>query len=96
MEDNSETNWIKIYGTKKRFNIVYKGNLEKIKQNNKLRDKLLSYPHSFKFVNANPGDKIWGIGIGVFDQKVVDKENWNGLNLLGKVITKDTLINEKV
>ena len=78
-----------------RFDIVYKGNLEKFKQNKKLRDKLLSYPHSVTFVNANPGDKIWGIGVGVFDSNCIDPNNWNGLNLLGKVVTnvRDKLIN---
>ena len=78
-----ETKW-----RENRFEIVYRGNLAKFKQNKHLRDKLLSYPHSVEFVNANPIDQIWGIGVGVFDRRVTDPHHWSGLNLLGKIITK--------
>ena len=37
-----------------------------------------------------------GIGVGVFDPNCVDPNNWNGLNLLGEVVTKvrDKLISD--
>jgi ribA/ribD-fused uncharacterized protein len=34
-------------------------------------------------VEASSEDKIWGIGLAPWDDKVLDEANWNGTNLLG-------------
>jgi predicted NAD-dependent protein-ADP-ribosyltransferase YbiA (DUF1768 family) len=38
-----------------------------------------------KFVEASPIDGIWGIKCGE-EEALDDESNWNGLNLLGKVL----------
>jgi ribA/ribD-fused uncharacterized protein len=38
------------------------------------------------FVEGSPVDKIWGVGLAWNDPKIADKNNWSGLNLLGKTL----------
>ncbi|ETO28919.1 hypothetical protein RFI_08210 [Reticulomyxa filosa] len=88
-----ETVW-----NKHREDIVFKGNYEKFKQNEKLRQLLFSYSvvengdnkavTMRTFVEAAPSDRIWGIGLAVNNEKAADEKNWDGLNLLGKCITR--------
>jgi ribA/ribD-fused uncharacterized protein len=66
--------------------IVYKGNLEKFRQNPDLLAELLSTGDRL-LVEASPFDKIWGIGMAEEDPGVDDPANWKGLNLLGWSIT---------
>jgi ribA/ribD-fused uncharacterized protein len=66
--------------------IVYKGNLEKFRQNPDLLAELLSTGDRL-LVEASPFDKIWGIGMAEDDPGVDDPANWKGLNLLGWSIT---------
>lgn len=40
----------------------------------------------YKFVEASPYDKIWGVGLDENDDKILDENNWLGQNLLGKCI----------
>jgi predicted NAD-dependent protein-ADP-ribosyltransferase YbiA (DUF1768 family) len=40
------------------------------------------------FVEASPIDGIWGIKMGIKEHGVLDERNWNGQNLLGKVLTE--------
>jgi ribA/ribD-fused uncharacterized protein len=68
------------------LSIVYKGNLAKFSQNEKLKEELLGTGDRF-LVEASPLDKIWGIGMAESDQGVDNPENWKGLNLLGQVVT---------
>ena len=49
-----------------------------------LKDKYKGY----KFVEASPYDKIWGVGLSQDDNQILDKKNWKGKNLLGKCMTK--------
>lgn len=68
--------------------VVYQGNLLKFTQNPELRH-ILTVDHRDKiFVEASPTDKIWGIGLGLEDDRIFDEKNWNGENLLGKAINK--------
>ena len=68
--------------------IVYEGNLAKFTQNTKLREKLLNTGDKI-LAEASPFDKIWGIGLGVKDGKMIYNPNeWNGDNLLGFILMK--------
>ena len=70
---------------KKRFKVVFTGNMLKFTQNSHLR-KILRDTSSKMLVEAAPKDKIWGIGLSVKDAKAGKK--WKGQNLLGKVLMK--------
>lgn len=37
-------------------------------------------------VEASAEDRIWGIGLAPWDDRVLDVNNWDGQNLLGKVL----------
>jgi len=39
-------------------------------------------------VEGSPVDKIWGVGLKYDSEEILDEENWDGLNLLGKVLMK--------
>lgn len=52
-------------------------------------EKLLKPEYEGKeFVEANPFDTIWAIGLEPSDPKARDKSNWRGQNLLGKVLER--------
>ena len=53
-----------------------------------LKEKLLNPEYDKTFVEANPTDRIWGIGIGENDLDIDDEKHWFGQNLLGKVLTE--------
>jgi ribA/ribD-fused uncharacterized protein len=71
----------------KRFDVVVQGNYLKFGQNKKLKEELLSTGDKV-LVEASPYDKIFGIGLGPTDERILDEKNWDGLNLLGKAIMK--------
>lgn len=68
------------------LSIVYKGNLAKFTQNQKLQEELLDTEDRF-LVEASPLDTIWGIGMAENDEGVDNPLNWKGLNLLGQALT---------
>ena len=70
---------------KKRYNIVYVGNLEKFSQNQELKDMLLSTGDSI-LAECAVKDKTWGIGISMTNTKRFEPTQWKGDNLLGKVL----------
>lgn len=79
-----------------RYKVMKKANLLKYSQNKYLLEKLLDVKFDNKhFVEASPYDNIWGIKCSIEDAKD-DKSNWNGQNLLGKVLdeVREILINE--
>lgn len=62
--------------------IVFKGLIEKFKQNEGLRKKLLSTNDAI-LAECAVHDKIWGIGLSMNDPKRFNMQNWQGQNLLG-------------
>ena len=62
--------------------VVYNGLLEKFKQNEELRKKLLATGNSV-LAECAVMDKIWGIGLGMKDENRFDMSKWTGQNLLG-------------
>lgn len=67
--------------------IVYNGNYLKFMQYTKLYDQLIqTFPK--ELVEASPYDRIWGIGLDETEAINIKKENWNGTNWLGEVLTK--------
>lgn len=64
--------------------VVYRGNLAKF-STNKLKNVLLS-TGEMELVEANPGDKVWAIGLSIDDPAREDKANWQGTNWLGEVL----------
>jgi ribA/ribD-fused uncharacterized protein len=60
---------------------------EKFMQNTLLREDFLSKKYDGKtFAEASPWDSIWGIKLEQTDPRADDESQWNGLNLLGKVL----------
>lgn len=73
--------WNKI-----RYHIMLYANIHKYFQNKELKELLLNEDFDGKhFVEASPLDGIWGIKCGE-GEALDDESNWNGLNLLGKVL----------
>lgn len=76
------------------YNAVY----AKFSQNQDLRDIITAEEFDGKsFVEGSPEDCIWGVGIEWNDPEIEDKDNWQGLNLLGKTLDKvrEQLLSEK-
>ncbi|KAG2389514.1 hypothetical protein C9374_014074 [Naegleria lovaniensis] len=67
--------------------IVFEGNYHKFEQNQDLREKLFQLGN-VEFVETNPDDSVWGIGLSMNDERIHDKSQWKGLNLLGKILTQ--------
>lgn len=82
-------NYVDSEWDKVRFDVMYEVNLAKYSQNEDIKRRLLDKKFDGKtFVEASPYDGIWGIKLGMGDARLHDDKNWNGQNLLGKVITK--------
>ncbi len=62
--------------------IVTRGNIEKFRQPEPLRDFLLASSGSV-IVEASPYDRVWGIGLRQSDEQALDPTKWRGGNLLG-------------
>jgi ribA/ribD-fused uncharacterized protein len=57
----------------------------KFSQYPELKQKLIdTYPKIL--VEGTPFDPIWGVKISWDDDRILDEKNWNGQNLLGKVL----------
>ena len=62
--------------------VVYRGLLEKFRQNPDLKAQLLAtHPHTL--AECALQDKIWGIGMTMHDEYRFDPDLWPGQNLLG-------------
>lgn len=72
--------------------LIYKGLLQKFKQNEDLM-KLLLFTGNAIIAEASPKDCIWGIGLDINDSDAYDMSKWKGQNCLGKVLmrVRDTL-----
>jgi hypothetical protein len=62
--------------------IVYRGNLAKFTQNERLRERLLGTGDRI-IVEASPHDRVWGIGLHQSEPEAHQPELWQGLNWLG-------------
>ncbi len=62
--------------------IVYEGLLEKFRQNEQLRKKLIETGNAI-LAECAIQDKIWGIGLSMKNEKRFDMTQWKGQNLLG-------------
>lgn len=72
--------------------IIYKGVLEKFRQNEELKVKLLETGNNI-LAECAVRDQIWGIGLSMTDERRHDLASWNGQNLLGYtlMIVRDEL-----
>lgn len=62
--------------------IVYRGLLEKFRQNKELREKLLD-TGTVVLAECAVQDRIWGIGLSMKDDRRFRLNEWRGQNLLG-------------
>jgi len=65
--------------------IVYRGNYAKMTQDARCLEALAN-SRGKMIVEASPYDKIWGIGLGEGDPRILDESQWQGTNWLGEVI----------
>jgi len=66
---------------------MYTAVYAKFSQNEDLKEFLLSDEFKDKgFVEGSPIDGIWGVKIHYTSPNIDDENNWEGLNLLGKVL----------
>ena len=75
-------NWIKM-----REEIVYRGMLEKFRQNPELAEKLEQTGEDI-IAECAVKDRIWGIGLSMKDENRLCIDKWRGQNLLGKVLMR--------
>lgn len=75
-----DSKWSKVC-----YEIMYKINYEKYFQNTRLKNILLNTGDKI-LVEANPRDTRWAIGLSAEDDRVLDESQWQGENLLGKVL----------
>ena len=54
-------------------------------QNPVLKSLLVSTSND-TLVEASPWDKIWGIGLSIWDRRSFDRLQWTGENKLGQVL----------
>lgn len=69
-----------------REQIVYTVSYYKFTQNKSMMDYLLGIDCE-KFVEASPVDPVWGIKLNAISLLAQNEQTWQGLNLLGKILT---------
>lgn len=67
--------------------VVYDGLLEKFRQNEMLKEKLLSTGVDI-LAECAVADRIWGIGLSMKDERRLDMNEWQGQNLLGFTVMR--------
>jgi ribA/ribD-fused uncharacterized protein len=65
-----------------RYDIVVRANRAKFSQNPELAQFLRQTGDQI-IVEASPVDRIWGIGLAQDDERALNPNEWQGLNLLG-------------
>jgi ribA/ribD-fused uncharacterized protein len=71
------------------FDKMYDAVYAKFSQNSDLKELLLSSDYEGKgFVEGSPFDGIWGVKMDWRNPDIDNEENWQGQNLLGKVLNK--------
>ena len=70
----------------KRYDAMLEACYQKFSQSKMLTELILNKELDGKgFVESSPFDQIWGIGVGE-SEALDDQSNWQGQNLLGKVL----------
>lgn len=68
---------------------MYNAVLQKFLQNNDLQILITRKDLMGKtFVEGSPFDGVWGVKMDYRNDKIDDESNWNGTNLLGKVLCR--------
>lgn len=62
--------------------VVYRGLIAKFEQNPDLLTALIATETATP-VECSSSDKIWGVGLGMYDEDVRKPSKWKGQNLLG-------------
>ena len=71
------------------FDRMYNAVYAKFSQNEDLKALILSKEYEGKgFVEGSPFDAIWGVKMDWRNPDIDNEENWQGQNLLGKVLNK--------
>lgn len=71
------------------FEKMYVAVYAKFSQNSNLKELILSDEFEGKgFVEGSPFDAIWGVKMDWKNPDIDNEENWQGQNLLGKVLNK--------
>lgn len=84
VKNYNDEEWAKVREEK-----MYEGVYAKFSQNKDLKDFLLSDEFKDKgFVEGSPIDGVWGVKIHYESPNIDDESNWDGLNLLGKVLNR--------
>jgi hypothetical protein len=68
-----------------KYGIVWFANYLKFTQHTDLAERLLATENKI-LAEASPYDLVWGIGFEAEDEQALNIENWQGQNLLGKVL----------
>lgn len=72
---------------KVKYQLMLDGVYAKFSQNEGLKEFLLSPEFEGKdFVEGSPFDSVWGVKMDYRNPDIDNPENWNGENLLGKVL----------
>lgn len=75
-----QSKWDKV-----KYNVMLWGCYLKFSQNAELKQMLLDTGEKL-LAEASPTDKIWGIGLNQTNPDAFDPNNWDGTNMLGKVL----------
>ena len=70
-----------------KYQIMYKALFVKAEYCQEFKDLLIQYKDK-TFVECNPHDTIWAIGLSEDNDQILDPKNWKGKNLLGEVLTE--------
>ena len=66
---------------------MYKGMLAKFTQNDSLKRTLLETGENL-ICEANPNDKVWGVGLSLANNEVFIEDKWKGRNLAGCLLQR--------
>jgi ribA/ribD-fused uncharacterized protein len=77
--------WNEALWKKYRLPVMVYGCYLKFSQNAAMKAELLATGERI-LVEASPEDRVWGIGLEESDPRCLDKNQWDGLNLLGEAL----------
>lgn len=58
-------------------------------------DQMLIASEGREIVEASQFDKIWGVGLAEYDERILDRRNWRGTNRLGKAYMRVREVRQK-